>query len=104
MLGVRLARLASAPLEIVSVFLTVPMEPEDKFVQEARERTEAHLQDLAGQVEGASGADVRAVGAVSPARALQRLSEADDVGLVVIGSTTRGPLRRTLPGASPTGC
>jgi hypothetical protein len=69
-LGVRLARVASAPLEIVAVFLTFPKEPEDRFFQEARERTEAHLADLAVQVEGAEGADVRAVGAVSPARAL----------------------------------
>jgi nucleotide-binding universal stress UspA family protein len=39
------------------------------------------------------------VGAVSRARGVQRLSEEDDAGLVVIGSTTRGPLRRTLPGS-----
>jgi hypothetical protein len=37
-LGVRLARLASAPLEVVSVFLTVPLEPDDKFIQEAARR------------------------------------------------------------------
>jgi nucleotide-binding universal stress UspA family protein len=98
-LGVRLARLANAPLEVVSVFLTVPMEPDDKFMQEAREATEAQLHEVAGRVEGASVADVRAVGAVSRARGLQQLSEEDDVGLVVIGSTTRGPLRRTLPGS-----
>jgi nucleotide-binding universal stress UspA family protein len=98
-LGVRLARLASAPLEVVSVFLTVPMEPDDKFMAEARGATEAQLHEIAGRVEGASVAHVRAVGAVSRARGLQRLSEQDDVGLVVIGSTTRGPLRRTLPGS-----
>jgi nucleotide-binding universal stress UspA family protein len=98
-LGVRLARLASAPLEVVSVFLTVPMEPDDKFMAEAREATEAQLHEIAGRVEGASVAHVHAVGAVSRARGLQQLSEQDDVGLVVIGSTTRGPLRRTLPGS-----
>ena len=81
-LGVRLARLASAPLELVSVFLTVPMEPDDKFMQEAREATEAQLHEVASRVEGASVAHVRAVGAVSRARGLQQLSEEDDVGLV----------------------
>jgi nucleotide-binding universal stress UspA family protein len=99
MLGVRLARLASAPLDVVSVFLTVPMETDDKFMAEAREATEAQLHEIAGRVEGASVAHVRAVGAVSRARGLQQLSEQDEIGLVVIGSTTRGPLRRTLPGS-----
>jgi nucleotide-binding universal stress UspA family protein len=98
-LGVRLARLASAPLELVSVFLTAPKQPDDQFMQQARERTQADLHEVAGRVKGASVADVRVVGAVSPARALQHLSEAEDVGLVVIGSTTRGPLRRALPGS-----
>jgi nucleotide-binding universal stress UspA family protein len=98
-LGVRLARLASAPLEVVTVFLRAPFQPEDELMRRIREDAEADLREALGGVEGPAAVHARVVGAVSPARALQQLSEDPEVGVVVIGSTTRGPVRRTLPGS-----
>jgi nucleotide-binding universal stress UspA family protein len=98
-LGVRLARLTGAPLMLASVFPMAPLQPDDDVLRKIREDAEADLLEFARGIEGVTVADPLVVGAVSPARALQRLSEDEQVGVVVIGSTTRGPLRRTLPGS-----
>jgi nucleotide-binding universal stress UspA family protein len=98
-LGVRLARLASAPLEVVSVTPETLARPDDRLLRQLHEQAEADLRAAIDRVEGAGVADARVVGAASPARALQQLSEDEGVGVVVIGSTTRGPFKRTLPGS-----
>jgi len=102
-LGVRLARLASAPLEVVTIFLEAPLLPEDAAMRTLREDAEADLgkdlRDLLGDVDGLAAVHARVLAAASPARALQQLTEDPEVGVVVIGSTTRGPVRRTLPGS-----
>jgi nucleotide-binding universal stress UspA family protein len=102
-LGVRLARLAEAPLEVVTIFLEAPLLPEDAAMRKLREDAEAELnrdlRALLGDAEGLTAVDARVLAAVSPARALQQLTEDAEVGVVVIGSTTRGPVRRTLPGS-----
>jgi len=98
-LGIRLARLAAAPLEVVSVFLEAPFLQEDDVLREIREEAEAGLRDMVSGVAGLTAADARVVAATSTARALQQLSEDPQVGVVVIGSTSRGPVRRTLPGS-----
>jgi nucleotide-binding universal stress UspA family protein len=97
-LGVRLARLASAPLEAVTIFPET-LQRDDDLTRRLRHGAEAELRTALGRLEGAVAAGVRVLGAASPARALQRLSEDPEVGVVVIGSTTRGPVRRTLPGS-----
>ena len=98
-LGTRLARLTGAPLALVSVFPMAPLQPDDDVLRKIRADAEADLSEFARGIEGVTVADPLVVGAVSPARALQKLSEDEQVGVVVIGSTTRGPLRRTLPGS-----
>ena len=98
-LGIRLARLTGAPLEVVSVFPKAPLQPDDRVMQRIREQAEADLLEVVSGVEGVEVAGTQVLGAASPARALQELSEREDVGVVVIGSTTRGPVRRTLPGS-----
>ena len=98
-LGTRLARLTGAPLWLVSVFPTAPLQPDDDVLREIRADAEAELAEFARGIDGVTVADPTVVAAVSPARALQKLSEDEQVGVVVIGSTTRGPLRRTLPGS-----
>ena len=98
-LGTRLARVTGAPLALVSVFPMAPLQPDDDVLRKIRADAEADLSEFARGMEGVTVADPLVVGAVSPARALQKLSEDEQVGVVVIGSTTRGPLRRTLPGS-----
>ncbi len=98
-LGVLLARLTGAPLEAVSVFTRAPLQTEDELMRDLRTDAEADLQAVLEGVEGVTVAGARVVGEVSTARALQELSESEHAGVVVIGSTTRGPVRRTLPGS-----
>lgn len=84
---------------LVSVFPMASLQPDDDVLRKIRADAEADLSEFARGIEGVTVAEPLVVGAVSPARALQTLSEDDRVGVVVIGSTTRGPLRRTLPGS-----
>lgn len=98
MLGARLAELTATPLDVATVVGEVPWLLDAELQDQVRRDAEAHL----AQFVAASGVPVsrmRAVTASSPARALQELSEEDGVAMVVIGSTTRGALRRTLPGS-----
>jgi nucleotide-binding universal stress UspA family protein len=48
---------------------------------------------------GLEAADIEVIPGNLPARELQRLSEQDDTGLLVVGSTHRGAIGRVLPGA-----
>ena len=43
--------------------------------------------------------DALAITGTSPARSLQHVSEGADAAVIVVGSTTRGPLRRIVPGS-----
>jgi nucleotide-binding universal stress UspA family protein len=81
------------------VFPTAPLQPDDDVLRGIRADAEAELQRFAREIDGVTVADPTVVAAISPARALQQLSEDEQVGVVVIGSTTRGPVRRTLPGS-----
>ncbi len=98
-LGVLLARRTGAPLEAVSVFGRAPLQPEDDEMRRLRADAEAGLRAVLEDLEGVAVAGARVVGAVSTAWALQELTEQEHAGVVVIGSTTRGPVRRTLPGS-----
>ena len=98
-LGARLARLTGAPLWLVSVVPMASLQLDDDVLRKIRTDAEGALAEFARGIEGVTLADPLVVGAVAPARALQKLSEDEQVGVVVIGSTTRGPVRRTLPGS-----
>src|SRR5215218_5816308 len=98
-LGVRLARLTSAPLEVATIFPKALLQPEDVLLRDVRDAAEADLFRVIEDAGDVPIAGTHVVGASSPASGLQRLSERDHVGLVVIGSTTRGAVRRTLPGS-----
>ncbi len=88
-LGVLLARVTRAPLLLASV---------------TREEAEQKLARLRGEVQERAGAAVAVsattvVDAGSPAGLLQRLAARKNAGVVVVGSSARGPVGRVLPGA-----
>ncbi len=51
-------------------------------------------------VGGTPGAEFREVSAPSESRGLHELSEREQAELVVVGSSSRGPLGRTYPGST----
>jgi len=95
-LGETLARLTGVPVTLASVFAHIPFETDDQ--RAAREEARRTLLELGATMEGVTVADARVVEARSPARALQRMTEEADAALIVIGSTTRGPVGRVVPG------
>ena len=102
--GLRLARLAGAPLLLAA---TYPSQPADRVYPELGEtlagEAEAALSRAAVRLADAPGPTpvmrVAAVPAQSPARALHTLAQDDEVLLAVIGSSSRGQLGRVSPGA-----
>lgn len=102
--GVAAARFTGAPLVLASV----------GAVAEARDRPDAGQQDE-DLVLDASGVLAEAKRELEPegiavechelantsaARALHEISEAEDAGLLVVGSTRRGPVGRVVPGST----
>ena len=105
-LGVLLAQVMAAPLVLASAHSVDP--PADELYAEyanaARDQTEQALARLRSEVQQHAGTAVAvsatAVGyAGSPAGALQRLAARKDAGIIVVGSSARGPIGRVLPGA-----
>jgi nucleotide-binding universal stress UspA family protein len=105
-LGVMLAQVMAAPLVLASAHAVDP--PADELYAEyanaARDQAEQALARLRSDVQQRAGAAVAvsatAVGyAGSPAGALQRLAARKDAGVIVVGSSARGPVGRVLPGA-----
>jgi len=101
-LGTALAALTGAPATVVDVF---PFDDAwsgiDLAGAGAALRKEA--EDAVARVAAALGergvaADGEAIGDHRPARALYRLTEREDVGLIVLGATHRGRLGRMLRG------
>jgi nucleotide-binding universal stress UspA family protein len=100
--GVAAARFTGAPLTIVSVHGV----REDRLA--ARQMGEELLADAAETLEEleaelhAQGvaAEYRDVEGTSAPRALHELAEAEDAGLLVIGSTRHGAVGRLLPGST----
>jgi nucleotide-binding universal stress UspA family protein len=64
----------------------------------ARAEARENLLEIGRSLEGVEFADALAITGTSPARSLQHVSEGADAAVVVVGSTTRGPLRRIAPG------
>jgi nucleotide-binding universal stress UspA family protein len=103
-LGLRLARLAGAPLLLASSF---PLEPADQlhsnYARALRAEAERALGRARAQLTDAAGPkppiDVELAVALSPARGLHQIAEDRAALLMVIGSSSRGHLGRVSPGA-----
>jgi nucleotide-binding universal stress UspA family protein len=103
-LGLRLARLAGAPLLLASSF---PLEPADQLhsdyaraVRAEAERALARARDELADAPGPKPPiDVELAVALSPARGLHQIAEDRAALIMVIGSSSRGQLGRVSPGA-----
>ncbi|MBI5106592.1 MAG: universal stress protein [Solirubrobacterales bacterium] len=99
-LGAELAPLLGAPLELVAGFPYLPVlqDRDDEDAVELRRAARDDLLALGRELARVEVVDAHVHASNAPARMLQEVSERDDAGLLVLGSTTRGPLRRTLLG------
>ena len=99
-LGGRLARRLELPVVLVTVFVHHPLVtgPETEGQRAARAAAQDDLLELGRTLEGVVVDDAIVLASSSPARALHELSAAPSTVLVVVGSTTRGAIRRVLPG------
>ena len=97
-LGRVLAGATGAPSSVVTVFPFAPLDDtEAPELVEARDDARRVLSELA-DVAGPPGADVEVIAGNFAARELQHVSEREDTGLLVVGSTHRGPVGRLLVG------
>lgn len=87
-----------APPVLISVFPYHPLaDPGTRELEDVREEARAPTLELA-QAEGLEAAEARVVAGNFAARELQHATEQPDAGLIAVGSTTRGPVGRLLPG------
>jgi nucleotide-binding universal stress UspA family protein len=98
-LGKLLADATSAPVRLVSVFPYDPLrDPEGEELARVRAEARTVLLELSGEAAlDVTQADV--VASNWAARELQHVTEEETTGLIVVGSTGRGPIGRLLPGA-----
>jgi nucleotide-binding universal stress UspA family protein len=97
-LGRVLAQAAAAPLALVTVFPYPTLaSPHAEEREQLREEARQILLELA-EAEGVEPADVEVIPGNLAARELQRVTEREATGVLVIGSTGRGPIRQLLPG------
>ncbi len=97
-LGHRLNEATGAPAVLVTVFAHHPLhDPEHPELARVREEARDTLLELA-HAEGLESADARVIPGNFAARELQRVTEEPETGLIVVGSTTRGPIGRLLIG------
>ena len=98
-LGKLLADATAAPAVVVSVFPYHPLEdPTGDELTAVRDDARRILLELA-EAAGVEATDVRVVASNRVGRELHRMTERDTTGVIVVGSTHRGPLGRLLPGA-----
>jgi nucleotide-binding universal stress UspA family protein len=99
-LGGRLGRRLELPVSLVTVFVHHPLlsGPETEAQREARAAAQVDLLELGRTLDGVVIDDAKVLASSSPARALHELSTDPSTVLVVVGSTTRGAIRRVLPG------
>ena len=99
-LGGELARRLELPVALITVFVHHPLltGPETEGQREVRAAAQQDLLELGGTLDGVVVQDARVIASSSPARALHELSTDPSTVMVVVGSTTRGALRRVLPG------
>jgi len=100
-LGRQLARALRAPVVLVTVLPHHPLiqGPEDDRRRAARAEALERLWEIGRSLEDVHVHDALAITGTSPARSLQHVSEGADAAVIVVGSTTRGPLRRIVPGS-----
>ncbi|MDQ3879589.1 MAG: universal stress protein, partial [Chloroflexota bacterium] len=98
-LGRVLAASTGAPTKLVTVFPHAPLvgEREQPELVRAREQAGEILSGL-GREMGLEDAAVEVIAGNFAARELQHVTERADTGLMVVGSTTRGPIGRLLIG------
>ena len=97
-LGRLLADATDAPVAVVAVFAYDPLsDPDAPEMVRLRDDARSTLSELAA-AERLEGAETRVIAGNFAARALQRVSEERDAGLLVVGSTTRGPVGRLVVG------
>ena len=97
-LGHRVADATAAPAVLVTVFAHHPLrDREDPELVSARADARETLLELA-RAEGLEHAEARVIPGIFAARELQRVTEEPETGLIVVGSTTRGPVGRLLIG------
>jgi len=85
------------PAVLTEIFPTPPDGTSGSESATLLDEARAALGEL-GASEGLGGAEVRVVTGNSAARELQQISEEPGTGLVVVGSTSRGPVGRLLVG------
>jgi nucleotide-binding universal stress UspA family protein len=100
-LGGKLARRAQLPVVLVTVFAHHLLldGPEDEHQRALRGSAREDLLELGRTLDGVVVEDALVVASSSPGRALHELSETSGAAVVVVGSTTRGPVRRVLAGS-----
>ena len=99
-LGGELARRLELPVLPITVFVHHPWlaGPETEAQREARSAAQQDLLELGRTLDGVVVDDAMVLASSSPARALHERSTDPSTALVVVGSTTRGAIRRVLPG------
>jgi len=99
-LGGELARRLEVPVLLITVFVHHPLlsGPETEAQREARTAAQGDLLELGRTLDDVVVDDALVLASSSPARALHELSTDPSTVMVVVGSTTRGPIRRVLPG------
>ena len=100
-LGDKLARRMDLPVVLVSVFVHHPLLAGPETEAQVAVRAGAHedLLELGRTLDGVSVEDALVLASSSPARAIHELSTTPSTALVVVGSTTRSPVRRVLAGS-----
>jgi nucleotide-binding universal stress UspA family protein len=99
--GVAAARFTGAPLIVASASAAGDRpdagQQDEDLVVDASEALEEARREL--EPEGIP-VECRELANTSAARALHETSEAEDAGLLVVGSTRRGPVGRVIPGST----
>ena len=97
-LGKLLADATRAPAVLVSVFPYDPLaDPHGNELPRVREEAREILLQL-GEERGVDVAEAYVVASNLAARELQSITERDTTGVIVVGSTSRGPVGRLFPG------
>jgi nucleotide-binding universal stress UspA family protein len=97
-LGRLLATSTGVAAKVVSIVPYLPLaDPEDPELVRARDDSARTLSELAAQI-GLEDAEVEVRPGNFAARELQHITERPETGLIVVGSTTRGPLGRLVIG------